>query len=156
MSFSRCVLMLPCYRAPPAWKAWESDAYWLHFQSAAWQSPLGPKPRHPAWPAPGIPPGKHAIAANVSALFWNGCDERALLWLVWGFAYPWGRPECTYRPLLSVDEDLTASDVHSVPRQSQTQLVGRWSVGTCNTNHTLLGLNWATMLAYRRSEYACV
>lgn len=30
---------------------------------------------------------------------------------------------CSYRPLLSVDEDLTAGDVHSVPRQSQTQLV---------------------------------
>lgn len=29
----------------------------------------------------------------------------------------------SYRPLLSVDEDLTAGDVHSVPCQSQTQLV---------------------------------
>lgn len=35
-----------------------------------------------------------------------------------------------YRPLLSVDEDLTASDVHPVPSQSQTQLVGSGSVGT--------------------------
>lgn len=29
----------------------------------------------------------------------------------------------SYRPLLSIDEDLTAGNVHSVPRQSQTQLV---------------------------------
>lgn len=35
-----------------------------------------------------------------------------------------------YRPLLSIDEDLTASDVHPVPSQSQTQLVGSGSVGT--------------------------
>lgn len=43
---------------------------------------------------------------------------------------PFSRVIRFYRPLLSVDEDLTASDVHPVPRQSQTQLVGSGSVGT--------------------------
>lgn len=46
-------LLLPCCRAPPVWTAWGNDAYWLHFQSAAWQSPLCPELRHPASPAPG-------------------------------------------------------------------------------------------------------
>lgn len=36
----------------------------------------------------------------------------------------------SHRPLLSIDEDLTAGDVDSVPCQSQTQLVRSWGVGT--------------------------
>ena len=39
-------------------------------------------------------------------------------------------PASAYWPLLSVDEDLAPGDVHPVPGQSQTQLVGGRRVST--------------------------
>ena len=41
----------------------------------------------------------------------------------------------THRPLLAIDEDVAAGDVHSVPGQHQVQLVHGAGIGACRTTH---------------------
>ena len=56
---------------------------------------------------------------------WDG-----VRWWHWRKGYMW-----THRPLLAIDEDVAAGDVHSVPGQHQVQLVHGAGIGACRTTH---------------------